>query len=62
MYVCGHLHTLGGVGKHMYAKHAEGFMELELADWKHARGYVTSDMSCALLIHDKYVTSNIVER
>ncbi|XP_002168455.4 transmembrane protein 62 isoform X1 [Hydra vulgaris] len=33
-YLCGHLHTLLGFFPQMYVVHKEGFMELELGDWK----------------------------
>ncbi|XP_046666452.1 transmembrane protein 62-like [Homalodisca vitripennis] len=38
-YLCGHLHTLGGVTPHMYTLQQAGFLELELADWKDSRVY-----------------------
>lgn len=37
VYLCGHLHTLGGLVPQMYTVQDEGFAELELADWKDAR-------------------------
>ncbi|CAF0957061.1 unnamed protein product [Brachionus calyciflorus] len=36
-YLCGHLHTLGGLLPSMYARHPNGLLELELADWKDNR-------------------------
>ncbi|XP_025424702.1 transmembrane protein 62-like isoform X2 [Sipha flava] len=36
-YLCGHLHTLGGLVPQMYTIQNEGFVELELADWKDER-------------------------
>ncbi|VVC34267.1 Calcineurin-like phosphoesterase domain, ApaH type,Metallo-dependent phosphatase-like [Cinara cedri] len=36
-YLCGHLHTLGGLVPHMYTIQDEGFAELELGDWKDER-------------------------
>lgn len=39
VYLCGHLHRLGGVVPHMYAFQKEGFLELELGDWKDNRMY-----------------------
>jgi hypothetical protein len=36
-YLCGHLHTFGGLMQAMYAKHTNGLLELELADWKFNR-------------------------
>ena len=36
-YLCGHLHTLGGVVPNMYTLQQAGFLELELADWKSCR-------------------------
>lgn len=41
VYLCGHLHRLGGVVPHMYALQREGFLELELGDWKDNRMYIT---------------------
>lgn len=37
VYLCGHLHTFGGMIPNMYTLHKEGFMELELGDWKDNR-------------------------
>ncbi|XP_066245016.1 transmembrane protein 62-like [Euwallacea similis] len=39
VYVCGHLHTLGGLVPHMYTMQKGGFLELELGDWKDNRMY-----------------------
>ena len=39
MYVCGHLHTLGGACKRMYRHFPGGGLELELADLKDNHGY-----------------------
>jgi hypothetical protein len=36
-YLCGHLHTLGGLVPSMYTRHSNGLLELELADWKVGR-------------------------
>ena len=36
-YLCGHLHTLGGLVPHMYTRQRPGPLELELADWRQAR-------------------------
>lgn len=33
-YLCGHLHTLGGIVPKMYTLQRDGFLELELGDWK----------------------------
>ncbi|XP_044749318.1 transmembrane protein 62-like [Coccinella septempunctata] len=38
-YLCGHLHKLGGLVPHMYTLQNEGFLELELGDWKDNRMY-----------------------
>uniref|UniRef100_A0A1B6LP93 Uncharacterized protein n=2 Tax=Graphocephala atropunctata TaxID=36148 RepID=A0A1B6LP93_9HEMI len=38
-YLCGHLHTMGGIVPHMYTLQQAGFLELELADWKDSRVY-----------------------
>lgn len=37
VYLCGHLHTLGGLVPRMYSLQKAGFMELELGDWKDNR-------------------------
>lgn len=37
VYVCGHLHKLGGLVNHMYTLQKPGFLELELGDWKDNR-------------------------
>ncbi|CAK1540627.1 unnamed protein product [Leptosia nina] len=39
VYVCGHLHSMGGLVPKMYTKHKKGFLELELGDWKDNRMY-----------------------
>lgn len=39
VYVCGHLHAMGGLVKKMYTKQKKGFLELELGDWKDSRMY-----------------------
>ncbi|XP_064622069.1 transmembrane protein 62-like isoform X2 [Lineus longissimus] len=38
-YLCGHLHTLGGVMPQMFTMHKEGNLELELGDWRDNRIY-----------------------
>lgn len=38
-YLCGHLHTLGGLVPNMYTLHDKKFLELEVADWKSCRKY-----------------------
>ena len=35
----GHLHNLIGLAPEMYTKQADGYLELELADWKDNRKY-----------------------
>ncbi|EFA02740.2 Transmembrane protein 62-like Protein [Tribolium castaneum] len=37
VYVCGHLHKLGGLVPKMYTLQKSGFLELELGDWKDNR-------------------------
>lgn len=37
VYLCGHLHQLGGLVKNMYTLQQSGFLELELGDWKDNR-------------------------
>ncbi|CAH4029319.1 unnamed protein product [Pieris brassicae] len=39
VYVCGHLHSMGGLVPKMYTKHKKGYLELELGDWKDNRMY-----------------------
>ncbi|XP_067136541.1 transmembrane protein 62-like isoform X2 [Centruroides vittatus] len=38
-YLCGHLHTLGGMVPIMYTLQSTGSLELELGDWKDNRRY-----------------------
>lgn len=38
-YVCGHLHSMGGIVPRMYTIHKKGYLELELGDWKDNRRY-----------------------
>uniref|UniRef100_A0A674EZD9 Transmembrane protein 62 n=1 Tax=Salmo trutta TaxID=8032 RepID=A0A674EZD9_SALTR len=38
-YLCGHLHTLGGLMPVLHSRHPEGTLELELADWMDNRRY-----------------------
>ena len=49
VYLCGHLHTLGGLVPHMYGLQKEGFLELELADWKKNRMYRVLAMDHGIL-------------
>ncbi|XP_021182226.3 transmembrane protein 62 [Helicoverpa armigera] len=39
VYVCGHLHSMGGLVPRMYTKQKKGYLELELGDWKDNRMY-----------------------
>lgn len=32
-YLCGHLHTLGGLMPVLHSRHPRGTLELELGDW-----------------------------
>lgn len=50
-YLCGHLHTLGGLVPQMYTMQDEGFAELELADWKDRR----------MLVESRSMASNLYE-
>jgi hypothetical protein len=50
-YLCGHLHTLGGLVPQMYTIQNEGFVELELADWKDERMLVKSRRILELFIY-----------
>ncbi|XP_019500614.1 PREDICTED: transmembrane protein 62 isoform X2 [Hipposideros armiger] len=38
-YLCGHLHTLGGLMPVLHTRHSQGTLELEVGDWKHQRRY-----------------------
>ncbi|XP_058471301.1 transmembrane protein 62 [Solea solea] len=38
-YVCGHLHTLGGLMPVLHSRHPKGTLELELGDWMDNRRY-----------------------
>ena len=38
-FLCGHLHHLGGVTYTLYSRQPDGYLELELADWKVNRRY-----------------------
>ncbi|KAM6201127.1 transmembrane protein 62 [Rhynchocyon petersi] len=38
-YLCGHLHTLGGLMPVLHTRHFQGTLELEVADWKDNRRY-----------------------
>ena len=54
-YLCGHLHTLNGMIPQMYSSQPEGFLELELGDWKDNRYihiFVTRAQSFTSLMAD----------
>ncbi|XP_034715030.1 transmembrane protein 62-like [Etheostoma cragini] len=38
-YLCGHLHTLGGLMPVLHSRHPQGALELELGDWMDNRRY-----------------------
>ncbi|XP_024894596.1 transmembrane protein 62 isoform X2 [Pteropus alecto] len=38
-YLCGHLHTLGGLMPVLHTRHFQGTLELEVGDWKQNRRY-----------------------
>ncbi|XP_066198327.1 transmembrane protein 62 isoform X2 [Saccopteryx leptura] len=38
-YLCGHLHTLGGLMPVLHTRHFQGTLELEVGDWKSNRRY-----------------------
>ncbi|XP_025043286.1 transmembrane protein 62 isoform X4 [Pelodiscus sinensis] len=38
-YLCGHLHTLGGLMPALHCRHPQGTLELELGDWMNNRKY-----------------------
>ncbi|XP_006033617.2 transmembrane protein 62 isoform X1 [Alligator sinensis] len=38
-YLCGHLHTLGGLMPVLHSRHSHGTLELELGDWMDNRRY-----------------------
>ncbi|XP_029426107.1 transmembrane protein 62 isoform X2 [Nannospalax galili] len=46
-YLCGHLHTLGGLMPVLHTRHLSGTLELEVGDWKDNRSF-------ADLIFDKW--------
>ncbi|KAL1122046.1 hypothetical protein AAG570_003452, partial [Ranatra chinensis] len=48
-YLCGHLHTLGGFVPNMYTLQKQGFLELELGDWKDNRMYRVAAIDHGLL-------------
>lgn len=39
VFLCGHLHSMGGFVPKMYTKQRKGYLELELGDWKDNRMY-----------------------
>ncbi|KAL7873337.1 hypothetical protein AOLI_G00124080 [Acnodon oligacanthus] len=39
VYLCGHLHTLGGMMPVLHSRHSGGMLELELGDWMDNRRY-----------------------
>lgn len=39
VFLCGHLHSMGGLVPQMYTKQQKGYLELELGDWKDNRMY-----------------------
>ena len=39
MFFSGHLHSLLGLAPEMYTKQHDGYLELELCDWKDGREY-----------------------
>ncbi|KAI4875117.1 hypothetical protein NFI96_025236 [Prochilodus magdalenae] len=39
VYLCGHLHTLGGMMPVLHSRHTSGTLELELGDWMDNRRY-----------------------
>lgn len=55
VYLCGHLHSLGGAVPQMYALQKEGFLELELCDWKDNRMYVVG--ICKIKIKLQHLTN-----
>lgn len=48
-YLCGHLHSLGGLVPHLYALQEDKFFELEVADWKVYRRYRVAAIDHGLL-------------
>lgn len=44
-YLCGHLHTLGGLMPVLHSRHPHGTLELELGDWMDNRRQVPSSLS-----------------
>lgn len=48
VYLCGHFHMLGGLVPNMYTLQKNGFLELELGDWKDNRIYRVGAMDHGL--------------
>ncbi|OWK09920.1 TMEM62 [Cervus elaphus hippelaphus] len=44
-YLCGHLHTLGGLMPVLHTRHFQGTLELELGDWKDNRRVLAFSLS-----------------
>ncbi len=45
-YLCGHLHTLGGLMPVLHSRHPQGTLELELGDWMDNRRYGKQQNFC----------------
>ncbi|NXS49104.1 TMM62 protein, partial [Balaeniceps rex] len=46
-YLCGHLHTMGGLMPALHSQHRGGTLELELGDWMDNRSITTSEYPCS---------------
>ncbi|XP_036121200.1 transmembrane protein 62 isoform X2 [Molossus molossus] len=44
-YLCGHLHTLGGLMPVLHTRHFQGTLELEVGDWKNDRRVLAFSLS-----------------
>ena len=61
-YLCGHLHHLGGISYTMYSRQPDGYLELELADWKVNRRYriMAIDHDLASFVDTNYLNWPVI--
>ena len=61
-YLCGHLHHLGGITYTMYSRQPDGYLELELADWKVNRRYriMAIDHDLASFVDTNYMNWPVI--
>lgn len=59
-FLCGHLHTLHGLLPRMYTNQPEGYLELELGDWRKGRYYrlMAIDHDLVSFVDSQYPTSD----